>query len=200
MPESPSAESRPEAAKGQGDPIEAKAQSGPYRAKGQSGSDAAKGLGRDSIERLAGPTVRVGALIITGDGLLLVRQQRRDREYWLLPGGGVQFGESLAGALVRELREELSLEIVPGWPLAMAEAISDDMTRYPKHVVHVIMQATLGDAAAGPRLGGDAAVLESRFFAREAVRELTIRPPIAPFLDACFDALPTAMEYLGVVW
>ena len=200
MPESPSAESRPEAAKGQGDPIEAKAQSGPDTAQGQSGSAAAKGLGRDSIERLAGPTVRVGALIITGDGLLLVRQQRRDREYWLLPGGGVQFGESLAEALVRELREELSLEIVPGRPLAMAEAISDDMTRYPKHVVHVIMQATLVDAAAGPRLGGDAAVLESRFFAREAVRELTIRPPIAPFLDACFDALPTAMEYLGVVW
>ena len=200
MPESPSAESRPEAAKGQGDPIEAKAQSGPDTAKGQSSSDATKGLGRDSIERLAGPTVRVGALIITGDGLLLVRQQRRDREYWLLPGGGVQFGESLAGALVRELCEELSLEIVPGRPLAMAEAISDDMTRYPKHVVHVIMQATLGDAAAGPRLGGDAAVLESRFFVREAVRELTIRPPITPFLDACFNALPTAMEYLGVVW
>ena len=103
-------------------------------------------------------------------------------------------------ALVRELREELRLEIEPGRPLAVAEAISDDMASYAKHVVHVIVQATLVDDAAVAHLGGDAAVLESRFFAREAVRELAIRPPIAPFLDACFDALPSAMEYLGVVW
>jgi 8-oxo-dGTP diphosphatase len=174
--------------------------SGPDTANGLSGPDAANGPGRDTARPPAGPTVRVGALIITGDGLLLVRQRRLDSEYWLLPGGGVHFGESLADALRRELREELCLEIEPGRPLALAEAISDDMTSYPKHVVHVIVQATLADVAAPERLGGDAAVLEARFFSRAAVRELAIRPPITPFLDACFDALPTAMEYLGVVW
>ena len=150
--------------------------------------------------RAAGPTVRAGALILTERGLLLVRQRRQDRDYWLLPGGGVWFGESIATALRRELLEELGLDVEPGRPLALAEAISDDMARYPKHVVHVIVEATLVDAAAVALLGGDAAVLEARFFAREAVRELALRPPIAAFLDACFDALPIAMEYLGVVW
>jgi ADP-ribose pyrophosphatase YjhB (NUDIX family) len=148
----------------------------------------------------SGPTVRAAALIITARGLLVVRQRRLDRDYWLLPGGGVKFGESVADALRRELYEELRLEVAPGRPLAVAEAISDDMTRYPKHVLHVILQATLVDAAAQAHLGGDAAVLEARFVAREMLRKLTLKPPIAPFLDGCFDALPYAMEYLGVVW
>jgi 8-oxo-dGTP diphosphatase len=145
------------------------------------------------------PTVRVGALIITAQGLLLVRQRRQGRTYWLLPGGGVGFGESIAEALGRELHEELALEVVPGRPLALAEAISDDMAQYPKHVVHVICEASLADPRASARLG-DHAVLEARFFAREALAGLDLRPPIAPFLQRCFDVLPRDLEYLGVVW
>ncbi|MGZ4199198.1 MAG: NUDIX domain-containing protein [Thermoleophilia bacterium] len=144
--------------------------------------------------------MRAAALILTERGLLLVRQKRSGRDYWLLPGGGVRFGEAVSEALRRELLEELRLRIEPRRPLALAEAISDDMVSYAKHVVHVIVEATLTDAAAQARLGGDAAVLEARFFTREELHGLAIRPPIAPFLDACFDALPQRMEYLGVVW
>ena len=144
--------------------------------------------------------MRAAALIVTDRRLLLVRQRRQDRTYWLLPGGGVKFGESFAEALRRELLEELCLEIEPGRPLALVEAISDDMVRYPKHVVHVIVQATLSDATAPVRLGEDPAVLEARYFTREDLHGLTVRPPITPFLEACCDALPRYMQYLGVVW
>ena len=146
------------------------------------------------------PTVRAAALIIAHAGLLLVRQRRLDRDYWLLPGGGVHFGESLTAALRRELREELRLEIEPGRPVALARAISDDMAAYPKHVLHVILEATIRDDAARPRLGGDAAVLEARFFARDELAALAVTPPITPFLETCFEAVPPQMRYLGVVW
>jgi len=146
-----------------------------------------------------GPTVRVSALILADDGLLLVRQRRQGDNYWLLPGGGVKFGEPLAVALRRELLEELGLEVVPGRLLALAEAISDDMSRYPKHVVHVICEARAADPAA--RVApGDEAVLEARYFGREELAGLDLRPPIAPFLRRCFDALPADLQYLGVVW
>ena len=102
--------------------------------------------------------------------------------------------------LRRELREELCLEIEPGRPLAVAEAISADMAAYPKHVVHVILAATLLDATARPRLGGDDAVLEARFFTHEKLGALTVTPPITAFLLSCFEALPQQMRYLGVVW
>jgi 8-oxo-dGTP diphosphatase len=161
--------------------------------------DSAK-LARDAAaEWPVGPTVRAAALIITAQGLLLVRQQRRDRTYWLLPGGGVRFGESVADALRRELREELALDVLPGRPLALAEAISDDMTSYPKHVIHVICAATLADPGAQAH-PSDAAVLGARFFERDALAGLELRPPIAAFLDACFNALPLDLQYLGLVW
>ena len=144
--------------------------------------------------------MRAAGLIFADGDLLLVRQRRLAHDYWLLPGGGVHFGESLSAALRRELREELCLEIEPGRPVAMAEAISDDMAAYPKHVVHVILQATLVDSTAQPLLGGDAAVLEARFFKREALGALTVTPPVMPFLETCFEALPQHMRYLGLVW
>ena len=144
--------------------------------------------------------MRAAGLIFRDAGLLLVRQRRLDRDYWLLPGGGVHFGESLAAGLRRELREELCLEIEPGRPLAVAEAISADMAAYPKHVVHVVLAATLADATAEPRLGGDAAVLEARFLTREELAALAVTPPITPFLQSCFEGLPQEMRYLGMVW
>jgi 8-oxo-dGTP diphosphatase len=147
-----------------------------------------------------GPTVRAAALIIVDGKLLLVRQQRLEQSYWLLPGGGVQFGEPLDAALRRELDEELGLEIVVGRPRALIEAISPDMAAYPKHVLHVIFDARLAVEGETPRLGGDAAVLETGFFARNELGSLTMTPPIADVLDEWYDGLPAAMEYLGRRW
>jgi 8-oxo-dGTP diphosphatase len=146
------------------------------------------------------PTVRAAGVIFVGDRLLLVRQQRLERSYWLLPGGGVRFGESLAEALSREAHEELGLEVVVGRPRALVEAISPDMESYVKHVVHVILDARPSVEGAMPRLGGDAAVLEARWFARDELRSLTMTPPIADFLDRCYDRMPAKMEYLGRRW
>ena len=53
----------------------------------------------------------VSAIIRTPAGLLL--QRRADNGLWGLPGGGVEPGESVTDAVVREVREETGLEVVP---------------------------------------------------------------------------------------
>ena len=59
--------------------------------------------------------VVAGALIL--DRTLLVAQRQRPPELaglWELPGGKVAPGETEAEALIRELREELGVEVVVG--------------------------------------------------------------------------------------
>lgn len=59
--------------------------------------------------------VGCGALIINGAGAILLLQRgpasRNEAGYWARPGGAVEFGETIADAVRREVREELGVEI-----------------------------------------------------------------------------------------
>lgn len=50
--------------------------------------------------------------VICRDGrFLLVRNVAEERSWWSLPGGGMEPGETLGDAAVREVREETGLEV-----------------------------------------------------------------------------------------
>ncbi len=55
---------------------------------------------------------RVSAVIIKDDKILLIKRIKPDKVYYVFPGGGVETGEELEQALIREIKEELSLKIV----------------------------------------------------------------------------------------
>lgn len=55
--------------------------------------------------------VGVGAVILQqGQILLLQRLKEPEAGYWGIPGGAVEFGETIESAIQRELREELAIE------------------------------------------------------------------------------------------
>jgi ADP-ribose pyrophosphatase YjhB (NUDIX family) len=57
------------------------------------------------------PVAGVGAILLDGDQVLLVRRGRPPQEgLWSIPGGAVELGESLTEAVEREVREECGLE------------------------------------------------------------------------------------------
>jgi 8-oxo-dGTP diphosphatase len=59
------------------------------------------------------------AVLIQNESVLLVPQKERGFD---LPGGGVELGESLSEAAVREVKEETGLDIDPGLVVAIREA------------------------------------------------------------------------------
>ncbi len=54
---------------------------------------------------------RASAVIIKNDKILLMHRIKDNREYYVLPGGGVEDGESAEQALTREIKEEAGLSV-----------------------------------------------------------------------------------------
>ncbi len=48
-------------------------------------------------------------MVINGDQVLVMKRHKRGRDYAVLPGGGVEEGETAAAAALRELHEETTL-------------------------------------------------------------------------------------------
>ncbi|MHC9294246.1 (deoxy)nucleoside triphosphate pyrophosphohydrolase [Mycobacterium sp. LTG2003] len=72
----------------------------------------------------------VAGALISGAALLVAQRDRPAAlaGLWELPGGKVAAGESDAAALVRELREELGVEVTVGARLGADVALSPTMT------------------------------------------------------------------------
>jgi 8-oxo-dGTP pyrophosphatase MutT (NUDIX family) len=72
-------------------------------------------------------------LLVDADQCVLLMHERRDigseRSHWITPGGGVEDGESLVQAAVRELYEEtgLRLELDPAAVPLMSDRVSFQM-------------------------------------------------------------------------
>jgi len=143
------------------------------------------------------PTIRVGGFLGVDGRVLMVQQGRGAERYWLLPGGGVRFGEPLAQALIRETQEELGLRVAVGQLLAIVESISPEPD-YPKHVVHLIFDVSAAPEADLTPL--DEAILGARFLTETEILVADVRPPIAEFLTACLRERPSSPQFLGRRW
>jgi ADP-ribose pyrophosphatase YjhB (NUDIX family) len=142
------------------------------------------------------PRIRVAAIVRRGQSLLLVRHEKKGRSYWLLPGGGVQLGESLEEALHRELMEEARLRVQVG-PLALVNDTID-----PGGSRHMVQLAFACEIVEGePALGEDPRVVEVRFVPLDELAGLELRPDIAPELSVGLrTGFPDKPVYLGKRW
>jgi len=55
---------------------------------------------------------RARAIIIRNRHIALIKRQRDDRIYYVIPGGGMEAGETPEQTAIRESREELGLNII----------------------------------------------------------------------------------------
>jgi ADP-ribose pyrophosphatase YjhB (NUDIX family) len=125
----------------------------------------------------------VGAVVRDPAGrLLVVRRGRPPGEgLWSLPGGRVEPGETDAAAVVRELREETGLDVLPG-PLV------GSVTRPgPAGVTYDIHDYAATVTGGVPLAGDDAA--ELRWVTEPELRALPTTPGLVEALTG-WDVLP----------
>jgi len=110
--------------------------------------------------------VKVRAVILHDGKLVVSRERRQGEDHLLLPGGRVQNRESIAEALVREVAEEVGLDVVPDRLLYVAEVVGS----YGVHDVNLVWLAALRN--------GKAEVAADALVALDSPEAASIMPPI----------------------
>jgi ADP-ribose pyrophosphatase YjhB (NUDIX family) len=141
----------------------------------------------------------VSALIRRGDAVLLCKHTKLGRSYWLLPGGGVEQGESMHEALLRELDEECGLRSVRlDGPIAIAETIAPADMRPRKHIVHLVFHGDVADDQFAKISTADVTIRGHQLFSTGELGTLDLRPPIHRFVERWMPGDP--FVHLGQLW
>lgn len=145
----------------------------------------------------ASPRLRVAAVLPVEGGIVLVRQSRAGAAYHLLPGGGVEAGESIERALEREVLEETGLRCELVAPLFITDSIDPDGMR---HMVQLTFLATVTGGTLVEE-SPDRAIVSVDVVDRDDLAALDLRPPMADALaSAWVSSFHVPARYLGPLW
>ncbi len=115
------------------------------------------------------PKVIVGALIFdTDQRLFLMQSAGKFGSQWIVPGGKVDFGESMADGLVREIKEETNLDVTHVEFLGVRELIEPE-----RHFVFLEFQCVAMNPAQ-VRLNHEAT--QFRWLQKSEIGDLSLAP------------------------
>lgn len=143
------------------------------------------------------PTTRVSVIVVNQEKeILLVKHRKGNRQYWVLPGGRLEYGETFQECAVREMREETGLDVEVDEFVFLSEAIAPDRSR---HIVNIYLTAHV---IGGVLKVGDEPVLAGvDYLPIGELDKLTLFPAVG---RTVIDSLPKAtrgsIKYLGNLW
>jgi ADP-ribose pyrophosphatase YjhB (NUDIX family) len=122
------------------------------------------------------PRLGCAGLVWRGDQVLMgLRSKEPNRGLWVLPGGGVEFGESFAQTLERELSEEAGIGVKVRDIFKTYELIN------PPNEHRVIVYLVADHRSGEPIPSSDLSAV--RFFTSEELKELSEQKLISPFVE-----------------
>ena len=79
--------------------------------------------------------IRPAVLIIENQQILTMQYQYGGQEVYNLPGGNLELGEHLSDALMREMHEELGIEVSIGEMILVGEVYFEDRKNHTLHLL-----------------------------------------------------------------
>ena len=143
------------------------------------------------------PRVRVAGILIEDGRILLIEHTKNDKKYWLVPGGGVDWGESASEALIREFKEETSLDIEVEKFLFISETIAPDRQ---KHVINLYFKIKKVENSSNiMKLGEEEMLTDLRFIPEGEIKNIKLYPNIKEKLIKLLNK-ENIEPYLGLLW
>ena len=121
---------------------------------------------------MKGVRVRVALIIRGEEGILLIKHKKGNDEYWLVPGGGVDFGETMEESAKREFLEETGLNVDVGRLLFTCETIGGAN----RHIIHFFFEGKVisGDL----RLGEEENLIELKYVKIDRIPYIRLYPKV----------------------
>lgn len=125
-------------------------------------------MSKNSGMKKKSPKVIVSVLIKDKGKYFLTKEIIEDnQEYWIVPGGHVEFGETLEEAAQREIQEETGIKIQIQKLLHHHEAI------FPEYNYHTIIFFFLAKPVQ-TEIILEEKVLEGKFFSKKEIKDLNL--------------------------
>lgn len=118
--------------------------------------------------------VRLGVVMLKDEKLLLVRQN--DRPFWVFPGGTLEVHEGLEECAIREMKEEIDLEVSIEKTLYLADFLLEHADGV-RHTIDVFMLARYESGE--PSMTLDENLNEIGFFTLDEVKTMQVEPRVA---------------------
>jgi len=126
--------------------------------------------------------IRVAGICFLDNKLLLITHKKNNKEYWVVPGGRVEFSEPAEQTLIREYNEELNLDIKVQKFLFYNESLPPD---YPVHTLNLFF--LVKSLSSDIKLADEEILWKFAFFNKNQINNLLIYPKINSVIEENFD-------------
>ncbi len=121
--------------------------------------------------------IRSAVILIKNESILLAKHSKKNRDYWVIPGGTAEEGETIEETAVREIMEETGLKVKIK-KLAFVSEVIDKLP--PRHILDFFFEGCI--ISGRLEKGCDSCLCEVKFMPFEELDNLEFYPRIKPEL------------------
>lgn len=140
--------------------------------------------------------IRVAGILIQDQKILLVRHEKNGKSYFLLPGGGIEYGETASEALIREFNEEVGLSIEVGKLVFVQDSIPPNRHRHVLNLYFLVETSNFNIIVTQ-----DNVLKGAGYYSFDNFPTLTVNPDIkAEIFEGIQNHWAGDCQYLGNRW